>query len=514
MSQAQGRLLLDGTNLALADLARVLSPEPPRLELAAAARERCRASRAVVERVLTEGRTVYGVNTGFGKLSGVRIDPAKLELLQRNLILSHATGVGRPLPKEVSRLMLVLRLQALARGISGVREALLDRLLALYEHDLCPVVPEQGSVGASGDLAPLAHVALVLLGEGEVWRDGAPAPAGPALAAAGLAPFVLSAKEGLALINGTQCMTALGVQVQLLAEDLVRTADVATAMSIEALRGSRAPFAAAVHEARGQQGQQATARNLLRLLEDSEIVESHRDCDKVQDPYSLRCSPQVHGAARDAIAYGRGVLEREVNAATDNPLVFPDGEVVSAGNFHGQPVSQALDFLGIALATLANISERRIENLVNPDLSGMPAFLAPDPGLESGFMIPQVVAASLASENKSLAHPASVDTIPTSANREDHVSMGVTAARHARDIAANTAKVLGIELLCGAQGLDFDRSLRAGAGVEPAYARIREDVPRLVHDRFLAPDLARAERLVASGAVLAAVEAVVGPLER
>ncbi len=507
MSKKQADVLVLGDrDLVLEDLWAVLGENPPRLELSTGSRERCQASRAVVERVLAEGKTVYGVNTGFGKLADRRIEDDKLQLLQRNLILSHATGVGNALPREISRLMLVLRLSALSRGISGVRQELLDRLLSLYNEDLLPVIPEQGSVGASGDLAPLAHMAIVLLGEGEVWRGAERIPAREALTAKGLEPFELSAKEGLALINGTQCMTALGVSTLLQAERIVKTADVACALSLEALKGSTAPFQPCVHEARGQEGQIRTAQNLLRLLADSQIVESHVDCDRVQDPYSLRCVPQVHGAVRDAIAYVRRVLGFEINAATDNPLVFPNGDVISAGNFHGQPVSQAMDFLGIALSTLANISERRIENMVNPALSRMPAFLAPNPGLESGFMIPQVVAASLASENKVLSHPSSVDTIPTSANQEDHVSMGVTAARHARDIAHNTAKVLGIELLCGAQGLSFSRESKAGKGVELAYARIREDIPPLTQDRYLAPDLLRAEQLVTSGAILSAIE--------
>ncbi len=323
---------------------------------------------------------------------------------------------------------------------------------------------------------------------------------------------MLAPKEGLALINGTQCMTAAGAAAWLEAARLVRTADVAAAQTLEALRGSVQPFRAEVHEARGHPGQIRTAENLRRLLAGSEIVPSHADCGKVQDPYSLRCVPQVHGAVRDALAFCGEVLERELNAATDNPLVFEGGDVISAGNFHGQPVAQALDFLKLALTTLANISERRIENLVNPQLSGLPAFLAPDPGLDSGLMIPQVVAASLASENKTLAHPASADSIPTSANQEDHVSMGVTAARQALAVAKNTAAVLAIELVCGAQALSLDRSLRAGRGVEAAYAKLRSLIPPLEHDRFLAPDLAAATTLVRSGALLTAVESTTGPL--
>ncbi|HHI79438.1 MAG TPA: histidine ammonia-lyase [Planctomycetes bacterium] len=495
------RWILDDRPLELEDLALVLSEDPPQLELAPETREALGTSRAVIEEVLAAGRTVYGVNTGFGRLAHVRIADDQLQQLQRNLILSHATGVGEPLSIGVSRLMLLLRIKALCRGCSGVRVALVERLIDLFNRNWIPVIPQQGSVGASGDLAPLAHMALCLLGMGEVWKDGVRRPTAEVYQEEGVEPFVLQAKEGLGLINGTQCMTAIGVMAWLEAERLADTADIACAMSLEALRGSIQPFRAEVHDARGQLGQQETARHLRRLLEGSEILPSHADCHKVQDAYSLRCVPQVHGAVRDCLRFVRGVLEAEINAATDNPLVFASGEVISAGNFHGQPVGQAMDFLGISLSTLGNISERRIEQMVNPALSGLPAFLAPEPGIQSGLMIPQVVAASLASENKVLAHPSSVDTIPTSANQEDHVSMGTTAARHARDIARNTARILGIELICGAQGLEFDRSLRAGKGVEAAYACLRERVPPLEGDRFLAPDLEEAFQLVLQGKI-------------
>ncbi len=493
--------ILDDTPLEIEDLAQVLSDNPPRLELAATTRETLAASRAVIEKVLEEGRTVYGVNTGFGRLAHVQIPDDQLQLLQRNLILSHATGVGSPLSIGVSRLMLLLRIRALCRGFSGVRVALIERLMELFNRNLIPVIPQQGSVGASGDLAPLAHMALCLLGMGEIWKDGQRRETAEVFAEEGIKPFVLQAKEGLGLINGTQCMTAIGVRTWLEGMGLLDAADIACAMSLEALRGSVQPFQAKVHDARGQLGQQECARHLRRLLEGSEIIPSHQDCHKVQDPYSLRCVPQVHGAVRDCLRFVRGVLEAEINAATDNPLVFAEGEVISAGNFHGQPVAQAMDFLGIALSTLGNISERRIEQMVNPALSGLPAFLAPNPGIESGLMIPQVVAASLASENKVLAHPSSVDTIPTSANQEDHVSMGTTAARHARDIARNIARILGIELICGAQGLEFDRSLKAGRGVEAAYRCLRQEIPPLRRDRFLAPDLEKAFQLILQGKI-------------
>ncbi|MHC4922272.1 MAG: histidine ammonia-lyase, partial [Planctomycetota bacterium] len=430
----------------------------------------------------------------------------KLGQLQQNLILSHATGVGEPLPVAACRLAFALRIHNLALGFSGVRPELLDFMVRLYHDDLIPQIPSQGSVGASGDLAPLAHMALPLLGLGSVWEDGRQVAARAALQKRRLKPIKLAAKEGLALINGTQIMTAIGLLTVDRAQNLSKAADIACAMTVEALRASEQPFQKSVHDLRAHKGQAATAKNLRALLRTSQVMKSHADCEKVQDAYSLRCAPQVHGAVKDAIAYASAVLLAEANAVTDNPLVFPDGKMISAGNFHGQPVSQALDFLKIALSTLANISERRTENLVNPDISGLPPFLAHDPGIESGFMIPQVVAAALASENKTLAHPASVDTVPTSANREDHVSMGVTAARHARQVLANTEKVVAIELLCAAQGLDCGEPLRPGVGVEAAYRCIRDAVPPLEQDRFLAPDLGKVEELVVSGELVRRVE--------
>jgi histidine ammonia-lyase len=482
------------------------------IHLPKAARQAVLASRRVVEGCTAEGRVVYGVNTGFGKLANVSVSVDDLGRLQRNLLLSHATGVGEPLPRDVCRLAFALRIHALAKGCSGVRPELLDLMIELFNHDLVPVIPSQGSVGASGDLAPLAHMALPLIGQGEV-DDGRRVLSGrSALRRIGREPIELAAKEGLALINGTQIMTAIGLLTLHRAELLSKTADIGCAMAIEALRGSPRPFRAAVHRVRPHRGQQDTATNLRRLLRGSKIVPSHRDCGRVQDAYSLRCAPQIHGAAKDAIQFVRGVLLTEADAVTDNPLVFADGDVISAGNFHGQPVSQAMDFLKIAVSTLANVSERRTENLVNPDISGLPPFLAAEPGVESGLMIQQVVAAALASENKSLAHPASVDTIPTSANREDHVSMGVTAARHAARVVANTANVLAIELIAGAAGLDCGEPLRPGDGVAVAQRALREVVAPLVHDRYLAPDLAAAADLILSGRLVAAVESACGPL--
>ena len=498
--------------LELAELV-ALGRTDTRIALSPASREAVARSRAVVTAAVARGGTMYGINTGFGKLAGVRIADDQLALLQRNLLLSHATGVGEPLPLAQSRLAFALRIHNLAFGFSGVRLELIEQAMALWNGGCVPVVPSQGSVGASGDLAPLAHMALPLIGYGEVHCDGRVVDGAEALRRVSLKPLQLAEKEGLALINGTQIMTAIGLLTVHSAALLAKSADIACAMTVEALRGSEKPFQARIHALRAHQGQAGTASNLRTLLADSAVMQSHANCARVQDAYSLRCAPQVHGAAKDALRFAHTVLCTEANSVTDNPLVFPEGDVVSGGNFHGQPVSQALDFLAIAVSTLANISERRIEQLVNPDISGLPPFLARHPGLESGFMIPQVVAASLASENKSLAHPASVDTIPTSANREDHVSMGVTAARHAERVVHNTAKVLGIEVLCAAQGLDLGEPLRPGRGVAAAYAAVRARVRGLEGDRYLAPDLAAAERLVLDGELVAAVERAVGPLQ-
>ena len=489
-----------------------LSRRGVRAEIAPAAQARVTASRSVVESAVARGATMYGINTGFGKLAGVRIADENLAQLQRNILLSHATGVGDPLQQEQSKLAFALRIHNLALGFSGVRLELLEQALALFCADLIPVIPSQGSVGASGDLAPLSHMALPLIGFGEVHDGDRVISGAEALRRVGRSPIQLAEKEGLALINGTQIMTAVGLLALHDAVRIVKSADIACAITVEALRGSERPFQARVHEVRAHEGQKATAANLRALLSGSEVMKSHANCGKVQDAYSLRCSPQVHGASKDGIRFALSVLLTEANSVTDNPLVFPGGDVVSGGNFHGQPVSQALDFAGIALATIANISERRIEQLVNPDISGLPPFLARNPGLESGFMIPQVVAASLASENKTLAHPASVDTVPTSANREDHVSMGVTAARHAAMIARNTAKVIGIELLCACQGLDLGEPLSPGRGVAAAYRALRARVAGLEGDRYLAPDLRVAEEVVLDGSLVAAAEAAVGEL--
>jgi histidine ammonia-lyase len=502
---------LNGSRLTLAEVEAVA--DGARVALAPAALRRVAASRRAVERATRGGRRVYGVNTGFGHLATVEIAADRLEELQRNLIRSHAAGVGEPLPERVVRAILVLRVNCLARGHSGIRVGTLETLAAMLNRGVHPVVPSQGSVGASGDLAPLAHVALCVMGEGEAIRRGRRMAAATALRGARIRPVRLASKEGIALINGTQVMSAVGILALLRAERLAATADVVGAMTLEALFGSHRAFDARIHEARPHPGQAASAANLRALLQESSIEHSHQDCARVQDCYSLRCMPQVHGAVRDALAHVRGVLEIEANASTDNPMVFaPPGDLVSGGNFHGQPVSLALDHLAAACCSLGTISERRIERLLNPDLSGLPAFLALEPGLHSGFMMAHVTAAALVSENKGLAHPASVDTIPTSAAKEDHVSMGVTAARKAAAIVDHVATVLAVEALAAAQALDFLRPLRPGRGAAAAHRAVRARIAAMDRDRFLAPDIERAKGMLDSGALLRAVERAVGPL--
>ncbi|HSP20379.1 MAG TPA: histidine ammonia-lyase, partial [Myxococcaceae bacterium] len=422
------RLLLDGETLSLEEI-REVSRGGCQVELAPAALARVERARALVDRIAAGEAAAYGINTGFGTLAEVRIDRKDLRTLQRNLLLSHAAGVGTPLPVPEARALLLLRCNVLARGHSGIRPRTLQLALDMLNRGVIPVVPERGSVGASGDLAPLAHLALVLIGEGEAFVGTERLPGRAALSRVGLEPVVLEAKEGLALVNGTQAMCAVGALALLRGEALAETADLAGAMTLEGLLGSHRPFVAPIHAARPHPGQIAVAEHLRSLLRDSELVESHAGCAKVQDPYSLRCMPQVHGAARDGLLYARRVLSIEVNSATDNPLVFPDEDlIVSGGNFHGQPVSLALDVLAIACTQLSAISERRVEQLVNPALSGLPPFLAKNSGLNSGFMIAQVTSAALVAESRILSHPASVDSIPSSAGREDHVSMGMTAA--------------------------------------------------------------------------------------
>jgi histidine ammonia-lyase len=489
--------------------------------LAEDARDKVARSRAAIDAITSAGDSaprVYGVNTGFGALSETRISATDVRELQQNLVRSHSTGVGPDLPMAEVRGMMLLRAQVLALGHSGVRVELVDHLVAMLNARVHPRIPMQGSVGASGDLAPLAHLALAMIGEGEARFDSAATgPSAEALRAASIAPIRLEAKEGLALINGTQYMASLGTLALLEAERLAVVADIAGAMSLEALKGTSRPFDERLHDARPHPGQKTVARNLRALLADSEIAESHRDCGKVQDAYSLRCMPQVHGATRDALGWARSVLEREVNSVTDNPSVFVDRgetEILSGGNFHGQPLALALDLAAMAAAELANISERRVEQLVNPALStGLTAFLAPagpKSGLHSGFMIAQVTSASLVSENKVLCHPASVDSIPSSAGKEDHVSMGSVSAKKLGDVVRNVRACLAIELMTAAAGLDQRRPLRSSRGVEAAYAKVRERVAPMTGDRPLYGDIDALASLVASGELHAAVARVVG----
>jgi histidine ammonia-lyase len=494
------RLELHG-KLRLEDVERVARGEALELRLAADARKRVLAARAMVEQAVNEGRVVYGLTTGFGALAEVVIPANRIRELQVNLIRSHAAGVGEPLPELEARAIMLLRANVLALGHSGVRPELIELLLGLLNTGVYPVIPERGSVGASGDLAPLSHVALLMIGEGEAFHRGERMPAREALSRAGLLPVVLEAKEGLALNNGTQVQTGIGLLALLAAERALETAEVAGAMSLEGLRGTPDAFREELQRVRPHVGQAISAARLRALLAGSEIRESHRYGDpRVQDAYSLRCMPQVHGAARQALAFVRNVLEIEANSATDNPLLFPDeGLILSGGNFHGQPVAQALDFLAIACADLGAISERRIARLVDPALSGLPAFLTPDPGVNSGFMMAQIVAAALVADLRLRAHPASVDNIPTDNNKEDHVSMGVGAALKAREAVRLLESILALELLTAAQALEFLRPLKPGRGVQRAYEKLRAEVAALDADRFLQPDIAAVERLVRAG---------------
>jgi histidine ammonia-lyase len=497
-----GSLLIDGRSLTIETVERVAGSASPRVGLAVDALERVEASRAVVDSAVAGGRVVYGITTGFGALADVVIPAHRIRELQANLVRSHAAGVGEPLPEPETRAVLLLRANVLAAGCSGVRPEVIELLLAMLNARVHPVVPERGSVGASGDLAPLAHVAHVLMGEGEAHVDGQRMAGGAALESRGLAPVTLEAKEGLALINGTQVMTAVGCLSLLRAERAVETAEVAGAMSLEALKGTPDAFDAAIQSVRPHAGQVTSAERLRTLLADSEIRESHRTDDpRVQDAYSLRCMPQVHGAARNGLAYARSVLEVEINSVTDNPLVFPgDGRIISGGNFHGQPVAQVLDVAALACAEIATISERRLARLVDPALSGLPPFLVAEAGINSGLMMAQIVAAALVADIRLRANPASTGSIPTDANREDHVSMGVGAALKLREAVGMVETVLALELLAAAQGLEFLRPLRAGEGVEAAHAIIRERVAPLDGDRNLGPDIRALEAMVRSGA--------------
>ncbi len=498
-------LTLDQFTNAVRKGGRVMLSEEARLKVANA--------RKVVEKALSEKRVVYGLTTGFGALSEVVISHEQTKQLQKNIVMSHAVGVGDFLDEETVRAIILLKINDLAKGHAGIRLESLNTLVEMFNKGVYPRIPEKGSVGASGDLAPLAHMSLVLIGQGEAVFQGRALGGANAMKEASIRQIELEAGEGLSLINGTQVMTAIGALAVCDALNLLKVADVAAGMSMEVLLASNMEFDKKIHDARPHPGQIISADNLRRITRNSEIVSSHKDCSRVQDAYSIRCSPQVHGASVDAIHYARRVVEIEMNAATDNPLIFPEtGQIVSGGNFHGQPVALAMDFLAIALSEAANISERRIERLVNPQLSGLPAFLIKDAGLNSGFMIAQYTAAALVSENKALAHPASVDSIPTSANKEDHVSMGTIAARKCREILKNAEYVISIELLCAAQAMDLFTNLRAGAGTMEAYRLIRDHISHLEEDRVLSHDVNTMYKLLHEGRILSAVENKIGLL--
>ena len=483
--------------------------QPVLFRLAAHDRERIAAATSLVDRIVAAGDAAYGINTGFGLLAQTRIPTDQLELLQRNLLLSHAAGVGEALPDAVVRLVLALKINALSRGHSGVTLGLMESLMALLEHEIYPLIPAQGSVGASGDLAPLAHLSAALLGVGSVRVRGQILPAGDGLRLAGLQPVRLHPKEGLALINGTQVSTALALAGLFGAEDVFGAAVVAGSMSVDALKGSDSPFDDRIHQVRGQPGQIAVAREYRELIAGSAIRASHRECSRVQDPYSFRCQPQVMGACLDLIRNCSVTLQLEANAVTDNPLLFVgEGDVLSGGNFHAEPVAFAADTLALAIAEIGSLAERRIAVLVDPKMSGLPAFLVENSGLNSGFMIAQVTAAALVSENKCIAAPCSVDSIPTSANQEDHVSMATHAARRLGPMVENAAAVVGIELLAAAQGIDFHRPARSSASLEGVHADIRSAVAFYDVDRYFAPDIDAARLLVRSGRLAGLVDRI------
>ena len=506
-----GPIVLTGEDLTVSDVWAV-AVDGASASLAESAKERMLAARALVDGV--QGEHTYGVNTGFGRFVSAHIPDELAEELQLRLLRSHACGVGEPYSDEVIRAAMLLRANTLAKGFSGARISTVELLLECLNRGVLPFVPARGSVGASGDLAPLAHLALPLIGEGHATVDGELLEGADALGAVGLEPVRLASKEGLSLVNGTQFMASMASLAVVRARRLAKTADLACALSLESLQGSRTSFLAAVHRARPLRGQQDSAANVWRLLEGSAILESHRWCDRVQDAYSLRCSPQVHGASRDLLDYVEATAAVELNSATDNPLVLVDDDlIVSAGNFHGQPLAFALDALAMAVAELANISERRVERLVNPALSeGLPPFLTEEGGLNSGFMIPQYVAAALVSENKVLAHPASVDSIPTSAGQEDHVSMGNAAGLKALRVLDNAERALAIELLAGSQAIEFLAPLQPGEGVRAVHDAVRELSPRLIDDRSLSADIERVAEAVRSGTIVDAAEAQIGVL--
>jgi histidine ammonia-lyase len=507
--------VVDGKNLTLKSVARLLESKA-RLDLAQEALEAVKRSRAIVETRARGEKALYGINTGFGVLAHERIPSKDLERLQHNLILSHAVGAGDEVPAEIVALMLLFKVNGLAVGLSGVRPVVIEYLIRFYNEGVYPIVYTKGSLGASGDLAPLAHLTLPLLGLGEVYRGEIRMPASQVLKELGLAPLRLEAKEGLALINGTQFMTAYAVHCLLRIQQSLVTADVVAAMTLESIRGSAAPFDARIHEARPHPGQKKVAARMRQLLRGSQILPSHIDCPKVQDPYSIRCVPQVHGAAWESFEHARQVIERELNSATDNPLVFDDGDIVSGGNFHGEILAFVMDYLAIATAEIASISERRLFLLLGGDTLGelkLPKLLMKDTGLNSGFMLPQYLAAALVSENKIFAHPASVDSIPSSLGQEDHVSMGATSATKLLEVVKNAETVVAIELMSAAQALDFIHPLKSGDGVEAAHAEFRKHISFAESDRLFHDDIQVALQILRSGKVVKAAESAVGVLE-
>jgi histidine ammonia-lyase len=485
-----------------------------KVQLTEASVQRINEARQLIEQWVKEEKSIYGVTTGFGALSDVAISKKDTRQLQQNILMSHSAGTGDMLDEETVRAVMALRIKDFALGHSGIRLETVQHLITILNKGVYPVVPEKGSVGASGDLIPLAHLSLVIIGLGEAYYQGQRMSGAKALNHCGITPLRLEAAEGLALINGTQVMSAIGGLAVYDAVNLAKLTDIASAMSLEVLMGSRMEFDPRIHKVRPHPGQTAAADNMYRITQNSDIVTSHKDCHRIQDAYTLRCSPQVHGASKDAVFYAKNVLETEMNASTNNPLIFPESrEFLLGGNFHGQPIALAMDFLCMGVSEFANISERRIERLVNPKLSGLPAFLVRDGGLNSGFMIAQYVAAALVSENKILSHPACVDSIPTSANKEDHVSMGTISARKCREIIKNAEQVIAIELLCVAQALDLFTNMKPGEGTLAAYTVIRNAVPHLDADRILHKDIDAVKQLMRNGQILDAVEKKVGKLK-
>ena len=507
-----GHILLDGEHLTIKNVVDV-ARKGFKVSLSKDAELKIKKSRDYVDDLVEKEAVVYGITTGFGKFSDTFISKKDTKTLQRNLIVSHSCAMGAPLPEETVRGVMVLRANALAKGFSGIRLSTVDTLIEMLNKGVHPIIREKGSLGASGDLAPLANMVLVMLGEGEAIYEGLRMPGKEAMEKAEIKPITLTSKEGLALINGTPVMMAIGTLTLYDALKLMKTADIISAMTLEALKGIRDAFDKIVHKARGQKGQMISAENILKITEGSSLITSQGK-ERVQDAYALRCIPQIHGASRDAINYVKDIISIEINAATDNPLIFPDDDkVISGGNFHGQPIALAMDFLGIALSELANVSERRIERLVNPQLNDLPAFLTKNGGLNSGFMITQYSAASMVSENKVLAHPASVDSIPSSANQEDHVSMGTTAARKARLIIDNVQKVLAIEAFAASQAISFRKNPILGKGTEKVYEEIRKQVPPVEEDRIMYIDMENLDKMVKEEVFVKVVEEKLGELK-